>query len=56
MTASCKGDGASASVPRIGVLRGEENYEKCRNYRKYPKSKLRKENSQLVSAATQLSI
>lgn len=45
------------SVPEIiGVLRGEENYEKCRNYWKYLKSKLRKENSQLVSATTQLKI
>ena len=45
------------SVPEIiGVLRGEENYEKCRNYWKYLKSKLRKEDSQLVSATTQLKI
>ena len=40
----------------IGVLRGEDHYEKCRNYWKYLKSKLRKENSQLVSATTQLKI
>ncbi len=40
----------------IGVLRGEDNYEKCRNYWKYLKSKLRRENSQLVSATTQLKI
>lgn len=45
------------SVPEIiGVLRGEENYEKCRNYWKYLKNKLRKENSQLVSTTTQLKI
>ena len=40
----------------IGVLRNEESYEKCRNYWKYLKAKLKKENSQLVSATTQLKL
>ncbi|MGL6195143.1 MAG: hypothetical protein ACRC2T_10020 [Thermoguttaceae bacterium] len=38
----------------IGAIRNEENYEKCRNYWKYLKAKLKKENSQLVSHTTQL--
>ena len=40
----------------ISVIRNEPNYEKNRNYWKYLKAKLKKENSQLVSATTQLKI
>lgn len=38
----------------VGAIRNEENYEKCRNYWKYLKAKLKKDGSQLVSATTQL--
>lgn len=38
----------------VGVLRGENDYAKIRNYWKYLKSKLKKGNSQLVSRAHQL--
>ena len=45
------------SVPDvIGVLRGTVDYGKNRNYWKYLKSKLKKENSELVSAANQLKL
>lgn len=37
----------------IGVLRGEDSYEKNRNYWKYLKAKLKREGSQLGSATTQ---
>ena len=40
----------------VGVLRGESDYEKNRNYWKYLKAKLKKEDSQLVSKATQLKL
>ena len=40
----------------IGVLRGTDDYEKNRNYWKFLKSKLKKENSQLVSSANQLTL
>ncbi len=40
----------------IGVLRGVEDYEKNRNYWKYLKAKLKKENIELVSAANQLKL
>jgi len=40
----------------VGVLRDEDDYQKIRNYWKYLKTKLKKENSQLVSAANQLKI
>ena len=40
----------------IGVLRGESDYEKNRNYWKYLKTKLKKENSELVSRANQLKL
>ena len=40
----------------ISVIRNEPNYEKNRNYWKYLKAKLKKENSQLVSATIQLKI
>jgi cell filamentation protein len=38
----------------VGVLNEEPNYTKTRNYWKYLKAKLKKENSQLVSTTTQL--
>lgn len=45
------------SVPDIlGVLNAQDNYTKNRNYWKYLKGKLRKENNQLVSATNQLKI
>ena len=45
------------SVPDIvGVLRGEEDYAKNRNYWKYLKSKLKKESSELVSHTNQLKL
>ena len=40
----------------IGVLRGEDDYTKNRNYWKYLKSKLKKENNELVSATNQLKL
>ena len=40
----------------IGVLNEEADYTKTRNYWKYLKTKLKKENSQLVSATNQLKI
>jgi len=40
----------------IGVLRGVDDYHKNRNYWKYLKSKLKKENSELVSHANQLKL
>jgi cell filamentation protein len=40
----------------VGVLNQEEDYTKTRNYWKYLKAKLRKENNQLVSATTQLKL
>jgi len=40
----------------VGVLRDENDYEKNRNYWKYLKTKLRKENQQLVSRANQLKL
>jgi cell filamentation protein len=40
----------------VGVLRDEDDYQKIRNYWKYLKTKLKKENPELVSAATQLKI
>lgn len=40
----------------IGVLRDETDYQKNRNYWKYLKSKLKKENNQLVSTTTQLKL
>ncbi|MFM9985461.1 MAG: protein adenylyltransferase Fic [Flavobacteriales bacterium] len=40
----------------VGVLNEEPDYTKVRNYWKYLKSKLKKENSQLVSATTQLKL
>lgn len=40
----------------IGVLRDETDYQKNRNYWKYLKSKLKKEDNQLVSTTTQLKL
>ena len=38
----------------IGVLNQQDDYSKNRNYWKYLKAKLRKEESELVSLTTQL--
>ena len=40
----------------VGVLNEEPDYNKTRNYWKYLKAKLKKENNQLVSATTQLKL
>lgn len=40
----------------IAVLRGEEDYTKNRNYWKYLKAKLKKENNELVSTTNQLKL
>jgi len=40
----------------VGVLRGESDYDKNRNYWKYLKPKLKKENSELVSRTNQLKL
>ncbi len=40
----------------IGILNNEKSYEKCRNYWKYLKTRLKRNGSQLVSATTQLKI
>jgi cell filamentation protein len=40
----------------VGVLNEEPDYAKVRNYWKYLKAKLKKENHQLVSATTQLKL
>ncbi len=40
----------------IAVLTNQDDYTKTRNYWKYLKSKLKKENSQVVSATTQLKL
>ena len=40
----------------VGVLRGGDDYAKNRNYWKYLKAKLKKENNELVSAANQLKL
>jgi cell filamentation protein len=40
----------------VAVLTDQDDYTKTRNYWKYLKAKLKKENSQLVSAATQLKL
>ncbi|MDY0211205.1 MAG: cell filamentation protein Fic [Bacteroidales bacterium] len=40
----------------VAVLTNQDNYNKTRNYWKYLKSKLKKENSELVSATTQLKL
>jgi cell filamentation protein len=40
----------------VAVLTGQDDYAKTRNYWKYLKAKLKKENSELVSATTQLKL
>ena len=40
----------------VGVLNDQSDYEKNRNYWKYLKAKLKKENLELVSATTQLKL
>jgi cell filamentation protein len=40
----------------VAVLTGQEDYIKTHNYWKYFKAKLKKENSQVVSATTQLKL
>ena len=40
----------------VGVLNHEPDYDKTRNYWKYLKARLKKENHQLVSATTQLKL
>ncbi|MEM6643879.1 MAG: Fic family protein [Bacteroidota bacterium] len=40
----------------VAVLTDQDNYRKTRNYWKYLKAKLKKENNQLVSATTQLKL
>jgi cell filamentation protein len=40
----------------VRVLNEEPNYTKARNYWKYLKARLKKEDSQLVSATTQLKL
>lgn len=40
----------------VGVLNDQSDYEKNRNYWKYLKAKLKKENPELVSATTQLKL
>jgi len=40
----------------VGVLRGQDDYTKKRNYWKYLKTKLRRENKQLVSRTNQLKL
>lgn len=43
-------------LDRVGVLNAQDDYTKNRNYWKYLKTKLKKEESQLVSATNQLKI
>lgn len=40
----------------VGAIRNEEDYQKNKNYWKYLKTKLKKQNSQLVSVTNQLKI
>ena len=40
----------------IAAINEQDDYQKARNYWKYLKTKLRKENSQLVSATNQLKL
>lgn len=40
----------------VAVLTDQDNYTKTRNYWKYLKAKLKKENNELVSATTQLKL
>lgn len=40
----------------VGAINGQDDHEKNRNYWKYLKAKLRKENNEVVSATTQLKL
>ena len=40
----------------VALLTDQDDYTKTRNYWKYLKAKLRKENSKVVSATTQLKL
>ena len=40
----------------VAVLTGQNDYTKTRNYWKYLKARLKKENSEVVSATTQLKL
>lgn len=40
----------------VGILNEENNYTKVRNYWKYLKTKLKKENNELVSVTNQLKL
>lgn len=40
----------------VGAINEQDDYEKNRNYWKFLKAKLRKEQSELVSATTQLKL
>ena len=40
----------------VAVLTNQDDYAKTRNYWKYLKTKLKKENSQVVSVTTQLKV
>ena len=40
----------------VGAINGESDYQKTRNYWKYLKAKLKKDDGQLVSATTQLKL
>ena len=40
----------------VALLTDQDDYTKTRNYWKYLKAKLKKENSELVSATTQLKL
>ncbi len=40
----------------VGAIRNEDDYQKNRNYWKYLKAKLKKQNNEVVSATTQLKI
>jgi cell filamentation protein len=49
-------NGGFSVLDSVAVLNEESDYTKVRNYWKYFKSKLRKENSQLVSDTTRLKL
>ena len=40
----------------VALLNDQDDYEKTRNYWKYLKAKLKRENSEVVSATTQLKL
>ena len=40
----------------VGVLNAQDDYTKNRNYRKYLKNKLKKENNEVVSVTNQLKL